>query len=57
LEQGDETALDDVFLWFLPTSDWDDLVGEDGMELGNEIVETLKTYRRISDGLENIYKR
>jgi hypothetical protein len=37
LKQGDITQLDNLHIWFLPTSFWDDLVGKDGQDLANEI--------------------
>lgn len=41
LKQGDRTQLDELNLWFLPTSCWDDFVGRDGQELANEISDIL----------------
>ena len=37
LKKGDTSKLGDLFLWFFPTYDWDDFVGD--VELGNEIFE------------------
>ena len=37
--------LDKFYMWFLPTSAWDDFVGLDGLELANKIlgkIEILK---------------
>lgn len=36
-ESGDASALEQVHLWFLPTSDWDDLIGHYGIELGQSV--------------------
>ena len=47
LEKHDETALDLVFLWFCPTSDWDDFSGNEGFTIGNEIFEIVKSYARM----------
>jgi hypothetical protein len=41
LKQGDRTQLDELNLWFLPTSCWDDFIGRDGQELANEISDIL----------------
>ena len=41
LKAGDNTQLDILYIWFLPTSCWDDFVGMEGLELGNEISELL----------------
>jgi hypothetical protein len=44
LEHGDLGVLRKVSLWFLPTSDWDDLVGLDGLELGQRVSDMLLSY-------------
>ena len=41
LEGGDMSVLPQLSLWFLPTSDWDDLVGADGIELGQRVSDML----------------
>jgi len=41
LKQGDQTQLDKLQVWFLPTSCWDDFSGEAGQNLANEITELL----------------
>lgn len=41
LKEGDDTQLKEMHIWFAPTCDWDDLVGMDGVGLGNEIYELL----------------
>lgn len=35
LENGDESVLDDLWVWFAPTCQWDDFVGD--AELGERI--------------------
>lgn len=37
LERGNEEIVDDLFLWFLPTSDWDDFIKMEGLELGQRV--------------------
>jgi len=39
-ENGDESAIDELWIWFAPTSHWDDFVGDSN--LGNRIFEHLK---------------
>jgi hypothetical protein len=41
LEQGNLSVLSDLQLWFFPTSDWDDFVKSDGIELGQRISDML----------------
>ena len=41
LKNGDDSQLDNLNIWFLPTSCWDDFVGSDGQELANEISDLL----------------
>jgi hypothetical protein len=41
LKQGDNTQLDKLHIWFLPTSCWDDFIGRDGQDLANEICSLL----------------
>ena len=37
LENGNAEVLKDIQLWFLPTSDWDDFVKMEGLELAERI--------------------
>ena len=37
LKGGDINEIETLYLYFLPTSDWDDFTGFEGMSLGNEI--------------------
>ncbi len=41
LKNGDQSQLEKLNLWFLPTSCWDDFIGLDGLDLGNEISEII----------------
>ena len=36
-KNGDATKLDLIYIWFAPTCAWDDFVGKEGENLGNEI--------------------
>jgi len=44
-ENGNDSVLKDMYLWFLPTSDFDDFVGFAGMEVANELCELIKKYK------------
>ncbi len=37
LKTGDTDQLDNLWLWFAPTRDWDDFTREDGQDLANKI--------------------
>jgi hypothetical protein len=41
LKSGDNSQLDKLNIWFLPTSCWDDFVGRDGQDLANQISDLL----------------
>ncbi len=43
-ESGDETSVRNLWLWFAPTTVWDDFVGLEGMVLGNSIFRKLNEY-------------
>lgn len=43
LKNGDNSQLDKLNIWFLPTSCWDDFVGTEGQELANQISDLLIT--------------
>lgn len=45
LERGNKAVVDDLYLWFLPTSDWDDFIKMEGLELGQRVSELLAKYR------------
>jgi hypothetical protein len=38
---GDDTQLNNLYIWFAPTCQWDDFVGSNGIELGDEIFNLL----------------
>jgi hypothetical protein len=44
LESGNEGVLGDIQLWFLPTSDWDDFAGQEGIQLGEEVSRIIDQY-------------
>lgn len=43
LEDGNTATLEQLDLWFLPTSDWDDFVKFEGIELGQKISDMLRS--------------
>lgn len=49
LKQGDNTQLDTLHIWFLPTSCWDDFIGRDGQDLANEISNLLLTFTKHNE--------
>lgn len=38
---GDKKKLDLLYIWFAPTSAWDDFVGQDGANLGDKIFDLI----------------
>lgn len=44
-ENGNNAVVDDLYLWFLPTSDWDDFIKMEGLELGQRVSDLLAAYR------------
>ncbi|MFZ6774024.1 hypothetical protein ACO0LB_15040 [Undibacterium sp. SXout7W] len=45
LENGNNVVVEDLYLWFLPTSDWDDFIKLEGLELGQRVSDLLAEYR------------
>jgi hypothetical protein len=45
-EAGNDDCVMDLWGWFAPTTEWDDFIGCEGMELGNSIFEKLDEYRK-----------
>lgn len=41
LKAGELNELSNLQLYFIPTSDWDDFIGFEGMDLANEIFEII----------------
>ena len=41
IENGNYEDLPQLYYWFAPTCDWDDIVGMEGMEIGNRVSELL----------------
>ncbi len=52
LKAGDTDQLNDLWLWFAPTCDWDDIIHNDSEDLANEI-HPLVTALRKSLGLQH----
>ena len=48
-DSGDNSCAKALWLWFAPTTAWDDFVGLEGMELGNSIFEKLDKYIKEND--------
>ena len=46
LKQGNYSVIDDLWIYFAPTCSWDDFVGKEGMNLGNEIFEMIDVIRK-----------
>jgi hypothetical protein len=45
LKKGDNNEINNLYFWFAPTCDWDDLIGIDGSDLANEIFKLLSDLR------------
>ncbi len=43
---GNLMRLDDVWLWFAPTCDWDDLIGLPGFDFGNRVYELVERVKK-----------
>jgi len=43
-ESSDDSCVKNLWLWFAPTSVWDDLIDIDETELGNSCFEKLEQY-------------
>ena len=46
LKSGDTDQINDLWLWFAPTYDWDDFIHKDGQELANEIFPLLTDLKK-----------
>jgi hypothetical protein len=46
IEFGNQTDLSELWIWFAPTCDWDDLVGMTGVEIGNRIFERVDNWKK-----------
>jgi hypothetical protein len=46
IEFGNKTDLSILHLWFAPTCDWDDIVGLEGVELGNKTYSILDNWKK-----------
>jgi len=45
-KSGDLSQLNQFWIWFAPTSTWDDFVGQKGEELGNQIFELIDEIKK-----------
>ncbi len=43
-ESGDDSCAKNLWLWFAPTTAWDDFVGLEGMDLGNSLFKKIEQY-------------
>ena len=43
---GDDSKLNEFYIWFAPTSLWDDFVGKEGENLANEIFEIVSKLKK-----------
>ena len=48
IEFGNQTDLTRFWIWFAPSCSWDDLVGEEGINLGNRIFERVNKWKKAS---------
>lgn len=46
-KNGDNMQIENFYFWFAPTTSWDDFVGIEGVELGNEIFELICKIRNL----------
>ena len=43
-ENGDDSQAVTLLGWFAPTTEWDDFIGMEGMDIGNSIFSQLQAY-------------
>jgi len=43
-EKGDDNQAKELWVWFAPTTVWDDFIGTEGNDLGNSIFSQLQEY-------------
>ena len=46
LENGDDSVLEDLWIWFAPTCQWDDFVGD--VDLGERIYQKIIKFKKAS---------
>ena len=46
LEKGDDSVLEDLLIWFAPTCQWDDFVGD--VDLGERIYQKIIKLKKAS---------
>jgi len=49
IELGNQTDLTPFYIWFAPTSIWDDFTGTEGNELGNKIFERVNNWKKANN--------
>ncbi|WP_299444294.1 hypothetical protein [uncultured Aquimarina sp.] len=49
VESDNVADFTQIWYWFSPTCDWDDLTGIDGLELGNQIFDRVDNWKRNHD--------
>ncbi|MBQ4912836.1 hypothetical protein J8L85_00205 [Maribacter sp. MMG018] len=45
-KNGDDSRLDQLYIWFAPTCQWDDFVGKEGESIANEIFEIVSKLKK-----------
>ncbi|WP_258101130.1 hypothetical protein [Marinoscillum pacificum] len=50
IEFGNQHDLTNIAIWFAPTQQWDDFVGEEGLELGNKIYDIANQWYKSEKG-------
>jgi hypothetical protein len=43
-ENGDDSKIKDLWIWFAPTTAWDDFIGSDASNLANSIFNKITKY-------------
>ena len=44
-KNGDDSKLNEFYIWFAPTCAWDDFTGSEGENLGNQIFDIVKSLK------------
>jgi hypothetical protein len=45
-KNGDDSQINEFYFWFAPTCAWDDFVGQEGENLGNQIFDILTRMKK-----------
>ena len=48
IEGGNQADLTRFYIWFAPTSQWNDFTGTEGIELGNRIFERVNKWKKAN---------